>query len=113
MKRFGISTLGFLFGLFLTWACLYVGQFIRWHPLRKIGWLTAGPGNPMCRDLEHCSKAPWTLYLFLFLLILGPALAFTATNFFAWKRWSLAKWSKWQGALTLCIVAFYFLLQLM
>lgn len=85
MKRVAASTAGFVFGLLLTWACLYV--FGNAQLLHGAGATTGG-----CLDRSDCSW--WMAPLLLGYVFVLPIL-FGVLNGMAWQRWSIRKWSGW------------------
>ncbi|MBN3788723.1 hypothetical protein G3N94_17700 [Burkholderia sp. Ac-20353] len=98
MKRIGLATLGFVWGLLVTWAAVYT--FSHMH------WPTPPSHSTGCNDMEHCS--PHAVFVMTTLgLLLWPALAFCVLNAVAYKRWSNRKWGIVFAVGTLIVVLFY------
>jgi hypothetical protein len=98
VKRTAIGITGLVFGLFLTWLCLYVFSHMHWPQ----------SGRPVngCHELGKCPVS-WLAGTQLFLSLFGPALLFGLLNGAAWKRWTLRKWMIWFAALIFFTVVFY------
>lgn len=97
MKRAAASVAGFVFGLALTWFCLFVFSNIAWQP-------AGGPTHGGCIDREDCSW--WVTPLLLGYVLLFPIL-FGVLNGVAWHRWSGRKWTRWFIGLSLLTVMSY------
>lgn len=98
MKRLAVATLGFIWGLLVTWASLYTFSRIHWPatPSRSTG----------CDDMEHC--APHIVFIVgLLALTLWPSFVFATLNAFAYRRWSSHKWIVAVVATTLFVVLFH------
>lgn len=95
MRRAAASAAGFVFGLLLTWLCLYIFSNAAWQ---RAGGMSVGG----CLDRGDCSW--WVAPLLLGYLFLLPIL-FGVLNGVAWKRWPLRKWGGWFLGLSLLTVA--------
>lgn len=98
MKRTVITLAGVMFGLFLTWFCLYTFSHIQWPQSNR----------PVkgCHELGKCS-VPWWTMLELYACVFGPSILFGLLNTVAWKRWTVQKWSTCFAITTFCVVVFY------
>lgn len=98
MKRFSLSILGLMWGLFITWASIYTSNHIHWPetPARTTG----------CNDMEHCASHT-TFVWGLLAMLLWPAIAFAVLNAVAYNRWSARNWGISFGGLTLLVALFY------
>lgn len=85
MRRAAASAAGFVFGVLLTWLCLYVFSNAAWR--RTEGVPVGG-----CLDSGVCTW--WALPMFLGYLFLLPIL-FGVLNGVAWRRWPVRKWGRW------------------
>jgi len=94
MKRAAASTAGFVFGLLLTWLCLYI--FSNALGLRSSRVPTGG-----CLDKGDCA---WWVAPLLFCYVFMLPVLFGVLNGMAWQRWSLRKWSGWFLGLSLLTV---------
>ena len=99
MKRLPVSLGGAIFGLFVTWVCLYIASKINWPAL-------AAPAQG-CYEIDKCPTCWWT-YPALFGTLLGPALLLGLVNAFAWRRWTLRRWAWSFGTLVLLTIVFHF-----
>ncbi|HEF4745761.1 TPA: hypothetical protein SAO08_005680 [Burkholderia multivorans] len=98
MKRMLLAVLGIAWGLFVTWASLYVANHIHWPEVKS-----RATG---CNDLEHC--APHARFVVeLLASLLWPAIAFGVLNVLAYRRWSGRRWSLAFGAATLLAILSY------
>lgn len=99
MKRFSLAGLGFVWGLLVTWASVYMFSHLHWpEPQSHVSG---------CNDMEHCgSHVAMVSGLLTFLLC--PAVAFAALNAYAFRRWSRRKWGTAFGIGTLLVILFYF-----
>jgi hypothetical protein len=98
MKRIALVVLGFVWGLLVTWATVYV--------LNRIHWPEVKSHATSCNDMEHCTSHGKFLWGMLAML-LWPAVAFAALNAMAFSRWSRRRWGVAFFALTFCAVLFY------
>lgn len=98
MKRTGIAILGVIFGLFLTWLCLYVLSHIDWPPSNKVA--------TGCHEIDKCPM-PWWALPVIFTSVFGPAVVFGALNAVAWRRWTFSRWRWCFIASTLITIAYY------
>ncbi|WP_153946175.1 hypothetical protein [Cupriavidus sp. U2] len=105
MKRLLIIASGCLGGLALTWICLYVFSRLDWPET----WPTARDKKIGCWGLEHCANPPATVYVYLALFLLGPAIYFSTINGLAYRNWPLKKWAWSAGIGALLAIAFYYL----
>lgn len=101
MKRCAAGLAGFIYGLAITWVCVAVLSHFDW--LRDPQKAATG-----CHELGKCAT-PWWDALFLCGYLIGSAASFAVLNVRAWRRWGLNRWSQTVVALTLVIVALYFL----
>jgi len=101
MKRFSVGLASFLYGLFLTWLCLYVLSHVHRAPSLK-------PATG-CHELGRC-PTPWWVGALIVLAVLGPAVCFCALNVYSWNRWSIRKWLIRFSLLNVLTVALYGLL---
>ncbi len=100
MKRLAVGVVGFCYGLFITWICLVA--------LSHIDWLRAPqPVAHGCNELGQCPLA-WYNWPMLYVFIFGPATLGATLNAYAWRRWSVKRWSYHALSLTGVIVALYF-----
>lgn len=100
MKRCLVGFAGFVYGLLLTWASLVVLSRLDW--LRDTHKIAHG-----CNELGKCAF-PWYGWPVLYVCLLGPATLAAVTNIYAWRRWTLRRWTYYALALTVAVVAFYF-----
>jgi hypothetical protein len=99
VKRLAAGFSGVVFGLLLSWLCLYVFSRFNWPVPNN------APTND-CSDLEHCPQKVMT-YLQLSATLFGPALLFGLLNAIAWKRMPVRKWAVLSGVAATCTVGFY------
>lgn len=97
MKRAAFSLAGVVYGLFLTWLCLYIFSHIEWPQSDK-------PATG-CHELGECPVPWWSLAL-LFVDVLASPMLFGILNAVAWKRWSIYKWGWYFGGLTVATAAY-------
>jgi hypothetical protein len=91
--------LAVLFGLLISWLCLYV--------LGRIGFPSVNHRAVGCTELDHCPRHWWTLPV-LFAGLLGPALIFGCLGYrAAAKGWSVVKWAVVLCLLVLGTAAYY------
>ena len=95
MKRAAACAAGFVFGLLLTWLCLYTFSHVQWQ---RAGGVPVGG----CLDRGNCSW--WVVPLLLGYVFLLPIL-FGVLNGVAWQRWPLRKGSGWFLILSLFTVS--------
>jgi hypothetical protein len=97
MKRIAVAFAGLLYGLVLTFLCLYVLSRIQWTPSKE-----------PARGCHEIGKCPITWWEFLLLLvdIFGSSILFALLNFVAWRRWSPPKLAFSFVALTILTVAY-------
>lgn len=101
MRRCVAGLGGFIYGIGLTWICVVALSHFDWF--RDPQKVATG-----CHELGKCAT-PWWDALFLCGYLFGPATLFTVLNIRAWRRWSLNCWAYSAAALTLAVVALYFL----
>ncbi|WP_198118328.1 hypothetical protein [Massilia rhizosphaerae] len=99
MKRLAAGFSGIVFGLMLSWLCLYVFSRLNWPIPSHV------PTND-CSDLEHCPTSLAT-YVQLSATLFGPALLFGLLNAVGWKRLSLREWAVLSGVAVVSTIAFY------
>ncbi|MBN3787573.1 hypothetical protein [Burkholderia sp. Ac-20353] len=98
MKRLSFAVLGFVWGLLITWATVYILNQIRWPEVKSHA--------TGCNDAEHCASHAKFL-LGMLATLLWPAIAFAALNVVVFKRWSGRRWGFAFFVLTLFSVLFY------
>ncbi len=98
MKRLAVAVAGVVFGLFVSWLCLY--------SFSRIDWPVSNRPASGCHEIAHCPIYWWTYPLLIGTLI-GPSLLLGLVNAAAWKRWTLRRWSWTFGLLTLLTGLFY------
>ena len=99
MRRLAAALGGAIFGLFLTWVCLYGAS--------RINWPTSTVPAQRCNEIGKCPTQWWT-YPALFGTLLGPALFLGLINALAWRRWTVRRWAWTFGAFLALTVVFYF-----
>ena len=98
MKRMALAVLGFVWGLCVTWAAIYV--------LNHIHWPEAKSDTTGCSDMEHCTSRVRFL-AGMFVMLLWPAVACAVLNAVAYKRWSGHRWGSALFVVTLLAALFY------
>ncbi|MDO3620221.1 hypothetical protein Q3O98_03825 [Ralstonia pseudosolanacearum] len=98
MKRAAVIVAGILFGLFLTWLCLYTLSHIHWP-------LSTKPVHG-CHELGKCPMQ-WRDVALLLASLFGPTVLFGLMNGVAWRRWTMRRWSWSAGVLVVLTVVFY------
>lgn len=98
VRRAVASFAGVVFGVFLTWICLYTFSHIHWSQSNRV---VKG-----CHELGKCA-VPWWTMAELFAYIFCPSLLLGFLNAIAWKRWRLRKWAAYFATATFGIVGLY------
>ncbi len=98
MKRMALAVLGFVWGLLITWATIYVLNHIHWTEMKSHA--------TGCDDMEHCTshtKFVWGMLATL----LWPAVVCAVLNAIAYKRWPGRYWRWAFFVVTLLAILFY------
>lgn len=95
MKRGAIGIIGFAYGVFWVWVCLYAIGHMEW----------AAPGTVhSCVDAGDCT---WTRIAAGICYVLAPPIGFGTLNGAAWRRWPGRKWAGWFLGLSVATALFY------
>ena len=97
MKRVAFIMIGLIYGLFLTWLCLYIASHVEWSQ--------SGKAVGGCHELGKCPYSWWDGFA-LFLDVFGSPVLFGVLNAVAWKRWTAQKWFLSFGGLNILTIAY-------
>lgn len=100
MRRFAVTLGGLGYGLGITWVCLLVLSHGQW--LRTPNKVAHG-----CHELGKCAL-PWWEGGVLLAYIFGPAVLMAGINAYAWRRWSVKRWTCSMVGATLAATVLYF-----
>jgi hypothetical protein len=99
VKRCAASLGGFVYGVGLTWVCLWMLSQHNWT--QHQGRTVTG-----CHEIGKCSL-PWWDWLFVISYLFGPAIILATVNAVAWRRWSVTKWACFCFGVTALVLGLY------